>query len=166
MTAVTKKASVTPPATTQVKPQAKRSELRSRGREVAVQMLYSFEQNKYVDDGQLLTPEATEGLDDDTIVFAKSLLAGFIKERPAIDAAVDKRLDNWTIHRLAVADRALLRLGSYEIMYCAETPPKVVINEYIELAKLYGSDIKTSKVVNAVLDKLAKEQRADSGKKA
>ena len=94
------------------------------------------------------------------------MLAGFIKERPAIDAAVDKRLDNWTIHRLAVADRALLRLGSYEIMYCAETPPKVVINEYIELAKLYGSDIKTSKLVNAVLDKLAKEQRADSGKKA
>ncbi len=166
MTAVTKNDSVKKATKTPAKPQAKRSELRSRGREVAVQMLYSFEQNKYVDDGQVLTPEVIEGLDEDTLVFAKSLLAGFIKERPAIDAAVDKRLDNWTIHRLAVADRALMRLGSYEIMYCAETPSKVVINEYIELAKLYGSDLKTSKLVNAVLDKLAKEQRADSGKKA
>ena len=148
------------------KPAAKRSDARSRGREVAVQLLYSFEQNKYVDDGFLLPPEATEGLDEETVVFAKSLLAGFIKERPAIDAAIDKRLDNWTIHRLAVADRALLRLGSFELLYCADTPAKVIINEYIELAKLYGSDLKTSKLVNAVLDKLAKEQRTDSGKKA
>ncbi len=162
MTAVTKKAS----AKSAEKAPAKRSDVRSRGREVAVQLLYSFEQNKYVDDGMLLTPEATDGLSEETIDFAKSLLLGFIKERPAIDAAIDKRLDNWTIHRLAVADRAVLRLGSYEIMYNAETPAKVVINEYIELAKLYGSELKTSKLVNAVLDKLAKELRTDSTKKA
>ncbi len=154
MTAVTKKAV------------AKLTDERSRGRETAVQLLYSFEQNNYVDDGNLLTSDATEDLSDDMVAFAKSLLSGFIKERPAIDAAVDKRLDNWTIHRLAVADRAVLRLGSYEILYCKETPPKVIINEYIELAKRFGSDGKTSKLVNAVLDKLAKEHRTDHKKKA
>ena len=90
-----------------------------------------------------------------------TLLVGFAKERPAVDAAIDKRLDNWTIHRLAVADRALLRLGAFEILYCADTPPKVSINEYIELAKRYGSEAKTPKLVNAVLDKIAREHRSD-----
>jgi transcription antitermination protein NusB len=143
------------------KASGKRSELRSRGRELATQMMYSFEQNKYLDDGMLLPMDASEGMESESIEFARSLLAGFAKERPAIDAAIDKRLDNWTIHRLAVADRALLRLGAFEILYCADTPPKVSINEYIELAKRYGSEAKTPKLVNAVLDKIAREHRSD-----
>lgn len=142
------------------KPQGKRSEVRSRGRELALQLLYSFEQNKYLDDGMLLPADATEGMEEESVSFARALQAGFAKERPAVDSAVDKRLENWTIHRLAVADRAILRLGAYEILYCADTPAKVAINEYIELAKRYGSESKTPKLVNAVLDKIAKEHRA------
>ncbi len=61
---------------------------------------------------------------------------------------------------MAVADRAILRLGAYEILYCADTPAKVAINEYIELSKRYGSEAKTPKLVNAVLDKIAREHRA------
>lgn len=137
----------------------KRSDARSRGRELAVQRLYSFEQNKYIDDGMLLPFDATEGMDNESIEFAGTLQTGFAKERTAVDAAVDKRLENWTIHRLAVADRAILRLGAYEIIYCADTPPKVTINEYIELAKKYGSEAKTPKLVNAVLDKIARDHR-------
>ncbi len=76
-----------------------------------------------------------------------------------MDAAVDQRLENWTIQRLAVLDRALLRLGAYELLFCADTPPKVTINEYIELAKRYGSEAKTAKLVNGVLDKIAREHR-------
>ncbi|HEX3134433.1 MAG TPA: transcription antitermination factor NusB [Planctomycetota bacterium] len=139
---------------------AKRSDLRSRGRELALQLLYSFEQNKFIDDGMLAPTDATDGMEAESIEFARALQAGFAKERPAIDAAVDKRLENWTIHRLAVSDRAILRLGAYEILYCADTPAKVAINEYIELAKRYGSEAKTPKLVNAVLDKIAREHRA------
>ena len=142
------------------KSQAKRNEMRSRGRELALQLLYSFEQNKFIDDGMLVPTDATEGMEAESIAFAQALQAGFAKERPAIDAAVDKRLENWTIHRLAVADRAILRLGAYEILYCADTPAKVAINEYIELSKRYGSEAKTPKLVNAVLDKIAKELRS------
>lgn len=147
------------------KSQAKRSEARSRGRELALQMLYSFEQNKFIDDGMLLPADATEGMEAESVEFARALQTGFAKERTAIDAAVDKRLENWTIHRLAVADRAILRLGAYEILYCADTPAKVAINEYIELAKRYGSEAKTPKLVNAVLDKIAKEHRAGDVRK-
>ncbi len=136
-----------------------RSALRTRGRELALQLLYSFEQNRYVDDGMLLPTDASEGLDPEAQAFALTLFRGFAAERPAVDAAVDQRLDNWTIHRLAVADRAVLRLGAYELLYCADTPPKVAINEYIELAKQFGSDAKTAKLVNGVLDRIAREHR-------
>lgn len=144
---------------------SKRSDARSRGRELALQLLYSFEQNKFIDDGMLLPADATDGLDPESVEFAHALQAGFAKERSAIDSAVDKRLENWTIHRLAVADRAILRLGAYEILYCADTPAKVAINEYIELSKRYGSEAKTPKLVNAVLDKIAKEHRAGDVRK-
>lgn len=161
----TQKAADKPAAKDGGKSQAKRSEARSRGRELALQMLYSFEQNKFIDDGMLLPADATEGMEAESVDFARALQTGFAKERPAIDAAVDKRLENWTIHRLAVADRAILRLGAYEILYCADTPAKVAINEYIELAKRYGSEAKTPKLVNAVLDKIAKEHRAGDVRK-
>ena len=138
---------------------SKRSAARSRGREVAVQLLDSFEQNKYVDDGQLMPSEEAGEAGEEVVAFARDLLSGFIKERTAVDANVDKRLDNWTIHRLAVADRAVLRLGAYELLYCSDTPVKVAINEYIELAKKYGSEAKTAKLVNAVLDRIARESR-------
>jgi transcription antitermination protein NusB len=140
---------------------AKKNDVRSVGREIALQMLYSFEQNKYIDDGLLVPSDTLDDKASESIEFSRALVAGFAKERPAVDAAVDKRLDNWTIHRLAVADRALLRLGAYEIIYCSDTPAKVVINEYIELAKRYGSEAKTAKLVNAVLDKIAKQQRGE-----
>jgi N utilization substance protein B len=142
------------------KAQARRNDVRSRGREFALQLLYSFEQNKFIDDGMLAPADTTDGMEAESIAFAQALQAGFAKERLAIDAAVDKRLENWTIHRLAVADRAILRLGAYEILYCTDTPAKVAINEYIELSKRYGSEAKTPKLVNAVLDKIAKEHRA------
>ena len=140
------------------------AQARSAGRAIAIQLLYAYEQNKYVDDGHLLasdeeTPEpgATE--------FGRALFTGFTENRVPVDAAIDKRLENWTIHRLAVVDRAIMRLGAYEILYCSDTPPKVAINEAIELAKLFGSEEKTAKLVNGVLDKLARDHRPGDLKK-
>lgn len=136
-----------------------RAAARSQGRELALQLIYSFEQNKYVDDGQLLPEDDLAAVDAEATAFARELFKGFAAQRVPVDAAVDQRLENWTIQRLAVLDRAVLRLGAYELLYCADTPPKVAINEYIELAKRYGSEAKTAKLVNGVLDKIAREHR-------
>jgi N utilization substance protein B len=130
---------------------------RTSGRALALQMLYSFEQNHYQDDGRLLPDEAREGLGEEVIGFATALFAGFGAERAPVDAAVDQRLENWTIHRLAVIDRAILRLGAFELLHRSDTPPKVAINEWIELAKIYGSEAKTPKLVNGVLDRIARD---------
>ena len=58
-----------------------------------------------------------------------------------------------------------MRLGAYEILYSTDTPPKVAINEAIELAKKYGSEEKTTKLVNGVLDRIARDHRPDDLKK-
>ncbi len=140
---------------------------RSAGRAIAIQLLYAYEQNKYTDDGHLLASDDETPEEPGAAEFAKVLFEGFIGTRVPVDAAIDKRLENWTIHRLAVVDRAIMRLGAYEILYCAETPPKVAINEAIELAKRFGSEEKTTKLVNGVLDKIARDHRAgDLTKKA
>jgi transcription antitermination protein NusB len=142
-------------------PKQRANATRTAGRVLALQTLYSFEQNHYQDDGHLLPEDVSLAVDGEAAGFARSLFDGFRAQRPAIDAAIDSRLENWTIHRLAVLDRSLLRLGAYELLYCPETPPKVAINEYIELAKRFGSEAKTTKLVNGVLDRIAREHRAD-----
>ena len=143
-----------------VRTQAK---IRTAGRAIAVQLLYAYEQNKYVDDGQLLTDDvpSDDGVDPLALAYAQELFTCFVANRIPVDAAIDKRLENWTIHRLAVADRSVLRLGAVEILYRTDTPPKVAINEAIELAKSFGSEDKTAKLVNGVLDRLARDHRAD-----
>ncbi len=144
---------------------------RTSGRALALQLLYSFEQNHYQDDGRLLPEEARDGLNEEVVAFARELFDGFGLQRPAVDAEVDKRLENWTIQRLAVIDRAILRLGAFELLHRVDTPPKVAINEWIELAKVYGSEAKTPKLVNGVLDRIARDHelgglRKDPGRQA
>jgi N utilization substance protein B len=133
--------------------------MRTRGRSLALQMVYSFEQNRYQADVVLVPDDSSEGLEPEAVAFAKGLFDGFSAQRPAIDASIDQRLENWTLGRLAVIDRALMRLGAYELLYCPDTPPKVAINEYIELAKQYGTEAKTARLVNGVLDRIAREHR-------
>lgn len=138
---------------------------RTRGRALAVQLVYSFEQNRYAEQPgcQLVPDDDLRNIDDDGRAFAFSLFELFRAQRPAIDAAIDQRLVNWTVGRLAVIDRAILRLGAVELLYCGDsTPAKVAINEYIELAKRYGTEANTARLVNGVLDRLAKDQRGST----
>ncbi len=133
---------------------------RREGRTIAVQTLYAFEQKRYADDGELVVPDELIG-EEPSCEFGRDLFVGFVTERAAVDAVVDGSLKNWTLTRLALPDRCILRLGCYELLYCANTPPRVVINEYIELAKQFGSEGKSAKLVNGVLDKIAREHRGE-----
>jgi len=86
-----------------------------------------------------------------TLTYLRNLVRGVFNQMPEIDDIIKSTSDNWDINRLAMTDRAILRLAIYELNYC-ETPRKVVINEAIELAKEYGSE-KSGSFVNAILDK-------------
>jgi len=74
-----------------------------------------------------------------------------------IDAAITKYAENCELKRIAVIDKNVLRLGIFQLIYMAGIPPKVAINESIELAKKYG-DIDSGKFVNGILDRINKER--------
>lgn len=87
--------------------------------------------------------------------FAKALVDTTYKNLKEIDKTIKAFLINWSFDRLAVVDRSILRTGVAEFMYFPDIPPKVTIDECVEIAKKYSTD-KSPSFINGVLDKIAK----------
>lgn len=100
--------------------------------------------------------EFAPGLEDFT--FARRVLEGVLKNRSTIDALIEKCAPEWPLEQVTVVDRNILRLGISELMFgdYDEVPPKVAINESIELGKTFGSD-STARFVNGVLGTIYRE---------
>lgn len=130
---------------------------RHLGRIVALQSLYEYEfriqsEDKTVDIDEILgrNLERYESAIDDKD-FVSRLAHGVIDQLAALDEAIQPIAPDWPIEQIARIDRTILRMGLYELLHFAEiVPPKVVINEAVELAKAFGSD-NSSKFVNGVL---------------
>ncbi|HEX8974212.1 MAG TPA: transcription antitermination factor NusB [Patescibacteria group bacterium] len=90
--------------------------------------------------------------------FVAALVNGTLSNRPAIDALIEKCAPEWPLEQVTVIDRNILRLGIYELMYgnYEEVPPKVAINEAIELAKTFGGE-SSARFVNGVLGTIYRE---------
>jgi len=89
--------------------------------------------------------------------FCKRIIYGVYENLKAIDEKISKYATNWQLKRMAIIDRNILRLGVFELQYAPDIPPKVTINEAVELAKRYG-DLESSKFVNGILDKIHKTE--------
>lgn len=130
---------------------------RHLGRIVALQTLYEYEfrvqsSDSSVDVEEILTRnlERYESAIDDK-GFVGELVRGVIARQADLDSKIQPIAPEWPIEQIARVDRNILRVGLYELLYRAETvPPKVAINEAVELAKAFGSD-NSSKFVNGVL---------------
>ncbi len=94
----------------------------------------------------------------DNFSFVNALVSGTIKKLDEIDPLIAKCAPEWPLDQIAVVDRNILRLGTYELLFgnYEETPPKVAINEAIELAKTYGGE-SSARFVNGVLGTIYKE---------
>ncbi len=90
--------------------------------------------------------------DQALVGFAESVLRGVREHLAEIDRSLESISENWRLSRMSATDRNILRLAAYEMMF-GDTPPRVAINEAIELAKRYG-DQNSPKYVNGVLDRL------------
>ena len=88
--------------------------------------------------------------------FIKEIVYGVITYKNDIDTIANKYLENWNIDRLGNTDKAILRMGIFELLY-TETPDIVAINEAIELAKIYSDDA-VRKMINGVLDRIYREK--------
>jgi transcription antitermination protein NusB len=130
---------------------------RHLGRIVALQTLYEYEfrtqsgdETVDIDDILARNLERYEEAIDDTS-FVGALVKGVIKEQADIDGKIQPIAPDWPIEQIARIDRNILRIGVYELLHQADVvPPKVAINEAVELAKAFGSD-NSSKFVNGVL---------------
>ena len=90
--------------------------------------------------------------------FVSRLVEGTAKHLAEIDPLIRRHATNWTLERMAIVDRNILRLGVYELLHETETPPKVVINEAVDLAKRFGTP-DSGKFVNGVLDAIHKSKQ-------
>ncbi len=126
---------------------------RSRAREVALQLLYQHDLNPVVPraavEGFVRDRLRDEGLER----FCLELVDGVAAHAPDVDRHITEAAANWRLPRMAAVDRNVLRLGSYELLFVPETPPGVVLNEAIELARRYGS-ANSPAFVNGVLDRV------------
>jgi N utilization substance protein B len=128
---------------------------RHAAREAALQILYLCDVGGALPELALATffaehqPEAPP----DVRAFAAVLVTGTVDERSGLDALITKHSTNWRLERLAVIDRLILRMAAWELQRQPDTPPAVVINEAIELARAFGAD-ESPKFVNGVLDSI------------
>ena len=91
--------------------------------------------------------------DNDVVTFAVRLVEGTLQQRAAIDQRLQSVTRNWDLRRMANVDRNVLRMALYELMFCRDVPPKVAINEAIELGKKY-STANSGGFVNGILDRV------------
>ncbi|MDG1492081.1 MAG: transcription antitermination factor NusB [Planctomycetota bacterium] len=128
---------------------------RTRSRELALQFLYQVDLlgPEKVNDLTSFLQEQAEGGDAETTRYARLLVEGTLDATPELDAEIQLVAQNWQVDRMAVIDRNVLRMAAFEILHCDEIPPKVAINEGIELGKRFSTQ-NSGAFINGILDKI------------
>jgi transcription antitermination factor NusB len=126
---------------------------RTRARELTLQFLYQLDLRGPEFLAEVPTFLREEESDKSTRDFATHLVRGTAQHLEEIDAVIRDVAQNWDIERMAVIDRNVLRMATYEILHRKDIPPKVSINEAIELGKRYSTQ-NSGGFINGVLDKI------------
>ena len=135
---------------------------RRAARESALALLYS---------GDISEKDVTEIVDDgaypaDDLAlseYAEMLIAGVAEHVDDIDKHLASTSENWSLDRMPVVDRAILRLATFEMIYVDDVPVSVSINEAVELAKMYGGEDDSSRFVNGILGRIARMLEEEAG---
>jgi len=131
---------------------------RTLAREHALKILYQYDIVKLPIEAVIKSYWAIqESHDDEMISYANLLVLGIAQNIVGIDQKISDYATNWQIRRMAIIDRNVMRIGLYELKHTTHIPPKVAINEAVELVKKYG-DLESSKFVNGILDKIHKKE--------
>jgi N utilization substance protein B len=133
--------------------------LRRQARERAVQALYQLDSNETLASGHAAETlrifwQSLEPSEPEVEELAAPLIAGVIAHLVELDRTVEEVSVNWRVARMATVDRNVLRLGAFELLHRPDVPPKVAINEAIDIATRYGSE-ESGSFINGILDKIA-----------
>jgi transcription antitermination factor NusB len=125
---------------------------RTQAREAALQILYQYEMNpgpvRELMDNYWNNNEPVQ---DEVRLFAEKIVAGTIAQLKELDEVITRAAQNWHLERMAVIDRNILRFAAYELLYMDDVPPKVTINEAVNIAKRFSQE-ESGKFVNGILD--------------
>jgi len=129
---------------------------RRKSREFALQVLYQLNMTK--EDAKRALAQFQEHFSpgEDADEFLRRLVLGVLEHRRELDRLIEQYLENWRLDRINVIDRNILRMALFELLYCEDIPPKVTINEAIDLGKRYGSE-ESGSFINGILDRIQNE---------
>jgi len=123
---------------------------RTKARSIALQVLYEIDISGHLP-GIVLTGRFERlTMEDDLKLFISQIVSGVISNKTILDEFIADFAPEWPLEQVAIIDRNLLRMALWEIAVFQKTPVKVVVNEAVELAKIYGSDA-SSRFINGVL---------------
>ncbi|MCC7008376.1 MAG: transcription antitermination factor NusB [Acidobacteria bacterium] len=130
---------------------------RRQAREAALRILYFWEVGQ-ADPREAIGAyfqEHAPAAPAEVVEFASTIVLGTVTEIGGIDALIERHTRHWRLERLAVIDRLILRIGTWELAHRGDTPAPVILNEAIELARRFGTD-ESVRFVNGVLDAILK----------
>ncbi len=131
---------------------------RRAARELALKFLYQTEFNSNSPDSELNSFCDRANVSEEIQNFTQTLIKNIFFHKKEVDELLEKISANWATDRMAVIDKNILRLGICELLFDPTTPPKVVINEAVEIAKKFGTE-ESPDFINGILDKVFKDSK-------
>ena len=131
---------------------------RRQARELALQLLYELDLRGEADPGEALEEfwRRQGEVPDEVRSFAESLVRGTKAHQEKIDELIGRFAERWDLDRMAVVDRNVLRAGIFELLWAGDVPPKVAINEALEIARKFSTEDST-RFINGLLDRVRRE---------
>ncbi len=126
---------------------------RRKSRQSALQVLYQWDLASQDARKALLRFESRSSSKEGIDPFLEKLVQGVLDHCQEIDRLIEQYSEHWRLGRIAPIDRNILRIAIFELVYCDEIPPKVTLNEAVELGKEYGSD-ESGSFINGILDRI------------
>jgi N utilization substance protein B len=129
---------------------------RKKSRGFALQVLYQLDMTKQDPAGAMAQWRDHFSPHEENDEFVERVVLGVLEHRKEIDQLIETYSENWRLDRMNTVDRNILRMAAFELLYCEEIPPKVTLNEAIDLGKKYGSEDSGS-FINGILDRIQNE---------
>jgi N utilization substance protein B len=134
--------------------------VRRKAREMALQALYTMDLiDLWEEDFSELLYEKEQW--PSSASYASKILSGILEHHKPIDEVLEGHAEYWSVSRMNLIDRNILRIATYELLFCDDVPMRVSINEAIELGKMYGTP-ETKRFLNGILDRIAKAEAVKS----
>jgi N utilization substance protein B len=124
---------------------------RRKAREIALQVLYQIDISKIDVDESIALFRDNFGMPQELVEFSTQLIKSTLDHIKEIDALIKNCSEQWSLERMSTVDKNILRMAVCEFLYCGDIPPKVTLNEAIDIGKIYGSD-NSGSFINGILD--------------